>query len=140
MARKVHQSAQPVFMSAKLVDLLTVRPQAREDRPERRKRARTNVHWPVSLLRDHGFNPIDTVTQNLSSTGFYCLSSTPVAPGAVLRCSLKVPAYDPRGEQRTVTLECRVQVMRSEATQDGSFGIACRIEDYHLIARGVLPS
>jgi hypothetical protein len=125
-------------MSAKLVDVFTVHAQGREYRPERRKRARTNVHWPVLLLRDQGFNPIDTVTQNLSSSGFYCFSSTPVAPGAVLRCSLKVPAHDPKGEQRTVTLECRVQVLRSEAAQDGSFGIACRIEDYHLIARGVL--
>lgn len=127
-------------MSAKLVDIFTVHPRGREYRPERRRRARTHVHWPVLLLWDHGFNAIDTVTQNLSSSGFYCFSSTPVAPGAVLRCSLKVPAYDPKGEQRTVTLECRVQVMRSEATLDGAYGIACRIEDYHLLAGGILPA
>jgi hypothetical protein len=130
-------------MSANLLDLFTAHAGAREVaiiesafRPERRKRARTQVHWSVLLLCDREANTIETVTQNLSSSGFYCLSSKPLTPGESLSCALKVPAFDPKGEDRSVALECRVQVMRAEAVSDGLFGIACRIEDYHLVTGG----
>lgn len=129
-------------MSANLLDLFTANAGARElaviegaFRPERRGRARTQVHWSVILLGDRASNAIETVTQNLSSSGFYCLSSKPLAPGESLVCALKVPAYDPKGE-RTVALECRVQIVRAEAVPDGLFGIACRIEEYHLVTCG----
>jgi hypothetical protein len=79
---------------------------------------------------------VESVTQNLSSSGFYFLSPKPLAPGESLVCALKVPAYDPEGEERTVALECRVQVIRAEAALDGLFGMACQIEDYHLIRVG----
>ena len=105
--------------------------------PERRARTRTEVHWPVVLLQDHQSNTIETVTENLSSTGFYCFSTIPVVPGEYLQCSLRVPAHDPKGAQRTILLQCRVQVLRAETAANGSFGIACRIEDYHLIPHGV---
>lgn len=130
----------PGFMS-KLLGVASI-PQARDSAieksflQERRTRARTEVHWPVLLLRDHGVNAIETITENLSSSGFYCLSTVPVMPGESLRCSLRVPAHDPKGEERMVMLECSVQVLRTEATSEGSFGIACRIEDYHLITNG----
>jgi PilZ domain len=100
--------------------------------PERRKRPRTSVHWPVRLLKEGAVSGIHTTTHNLSSSGFYCLSATPLLPGESLLCILTVPAYDPRSQERTITLECRALVMRAEATPDGLFGIACRIEDYHL--------
>lgn len=101
--------------------------------PERRSRARTEVHWPILLLREKGPNTIETVTENLSSMGFYCFSTVPVMPGESLRCSLQVPSHDPKGGERNITLECHVQVLRSERTANGSFGIACRIEDYRMI-------
>jgi hypothetical protein len=128
-----------------LTDLLTAHPGAKETaapdaafRPERRRRARTRVHWPVRLLKDGASRFIETVTHNLSSSGFYCLSPVALTPGEALICTLRLPAHDPRSEQRTISLECRALVMRAEATSDGSFGIACRIEDYHLIS-GSLP-
>jgi hypothetical protein len=125
-------------MPAKSVDGLAEHPRQCGCRRDRRLRARTDIHWPVLLLPDHGLNPIDTVTQNLSSGGFYCFSMVPLLPGEVLYCSLKVPAHDPNAEERTLALECRVRVMRSEATPDGLFGIACRIEDYHLAVSGMV--
>ncbi len=73
------------------------------------------------------------MTQNLSSTGFYCLSPSPLMPGDYVVCTLKLPAHDPKGEERILALECRVRIMRAEAATDGLFGIACRIEDYRLI-------
>src|SRR4051812_20755878 len=102
-------------------------------RPERRQRTRMSVHWPVRLLKEGAVSGIQTTTQNLSSSGFYCLSITPLPPGETLICALTVPAYDPRSQERTISLECRALVVRAEAAADGLFGIACRIEDYHLV-------
>lgn len=98
-------------------------------------RARTQVHWPVLLLPDRTAHAIETVTQNLSSGGFYCFSPTALTPGESLLCTLRLPAYDPIDEQHALALECRVRVMRAEAAAEGFFGIACRIEDYRLMVR-----
>jgi hypothetical protein len=134
-------------MSANPLDVLTAHVGTRElaaiestFRPERRKRARTQVHWPVLLLRNHGAEAIETVTQNLSSNGFYCLSPEPLKPGESLLCTLKLPAFDPRGEERTLALQCTVVVMRAESSADGYFGLACRIEDYHLVRSAMRKS
>ena len=133
-------------MSANLRDSLTAHAGATETaiiecafRPERRRRARTQVHWPVLLLRDNCSNAIETVTQNLSSSGFYCLSPKPMTPGEALVCSLKVPAYDPKRGDRILALECNVLVLRAEAFPNGVFGVACRIEDYRLATDGAPP-
>src|SRR5690348_1399352 len=127
-------------MSANLLDLFTAQPSARETaivesafRPERRRRARTQVHWPLLLVPQHGAGPIETITENLSSAGFYCFCRTPLVPGEQLVCTIKVPAFDPRSEQRTLLLECTVVVMRSEALPDGMFGTAVRIDDYRMV-------
>ncbi len=76
---------------------------------------------------------IETVTQNLSSSGFYCLCPQPLMPGETVVGTLRLPAYDPKKEDRIISLECKSLVLRAEAAQDGLFGIACRIEDYHVV-------
>jgi hypothetical protein len=131
-------------MSPNFVDIFTEHPGPKETgvhdsvfQPERRKRTRTSVHWPVRLLRDRAAKSIGTVTQNLSSSGFYCLSPAPLTPGELLICILTLPTYDPRSEERRVSLECQALVIRAEAIPDGSFGIACHIEDYHLVPTGL---
>ena len=102
--------------------------------PERRTRVRTTVHWPVVFFRSGSADTIESVTQNLSSNGFYCHSQTLVAPGEFLLCAIKFPSYDPSGHERPHVLECRVQVKRVEPGGNGeSFGIACQIQDYRLI-------
>jgi hypothetical protein len=101
---------------------------------ERRIRTRTKVRWPVLVFRDDGKTRIETVTENLSSTGFYCFSSGGFTPGERLFCQLRVPTHDPHNYSGAISLECRVVVMRSELMPDGSFGTACRIEDYQLAA------
>ena len=89
------------------------------------------MRWSV-LLR-HRHESLESVTENLSSQGFYCFSRMPIAPGEVLECWLTIPTYDPTAERATVILECRVRVLRSEgASEEGPYGLACRIEDYHL--------
>src|SRR5215469_16970372 len=140
MAPKMHRNGSRKFMSANPIDFFTTHAGLKDAavveggvRPDRRRRARTQVHWPVLLLPGRGADAIETVTENLSSTGFYCFSTAPLTPGDPLLCRLKVPAYDPNGEEGALALECRVMVMRAEAAPDGFFGIAFRIEDYRLI-------
>jgi len=100
---------------------------------ERRKRARTRVHWRVLLFRNQTTEAVESLTQDLSSLGFYCLSRDPFTPGESLHCTLRVPAHDPGGDEAERTLECLVRVMRVEpAAVEEFYGIACRIEDYRL--------
>jgi hypothetical protein len=134
---------QRTAMSANLLDLFEAHAGARERaivesafRPERRRRVRTQVHWPVLLLRDGELGVIETTTQNLSSSGFYCYCPEPIPPGESLVCTLKVPAYDPDSDGRALVLECKVRAMRMEPTSDAFFGIAFSIEDYHLVTGG----
>ena len=103
------------------------------DAQERRKRVRTQVHWTVLLFREHTSKAVTTITQNLSSSGFYCLSRSAFSLGEQLFCSLEVPTHDPSDKGRTAPLECRARVVRVEPEGgNGRFGIACQIEDYHF--------
>jgi hypothetical protein len=99
---------------------------------ERRRRVRSRVHWPVLLFRNHtGEDTVETITQDLSSNGFYCLSKKPFAVGELLLCTLQIPTNDPNGRQGH--LERRVLVVRvEENAADGQYGIACRTEDYRF--------
>jgi len=131
-------------MSANPIDVFAAQVSAREAgiiesafRPERRTRARTHLRCPVLLLPGGGAKAIETVTQNLSSSGFYCLSPLPLTPGDSLFCTLRMPTYDPRGEEHMLALECRVRVMRAGADAEGAYGIACRIEDYRLVTSDI---
>lgn len=102
---------------------------------EKRKRVRTTVHWPVLFFRNHSADGIESTTLNLSSTGFYCLSGMLFAAGESLFCTLRVPSYDPAGNERIWILECRVRVKRAEPVAlEGVFGVACEIEDYRFTA------
>jgi hypothetical protein len=106
---------------------------------ERRRRPRIRVHWPVLLFRNDAAQAVASTTLDLSSSGFFCLTATPFIPGEQLICALKVPFHDPKGKHLDRNLECMVRVVRVEARgEGGGFGVACRIEDYHianLIAR-----
>jgi hypothetical protein len=104
---------------------------------ERRKRVRTRLHWPVLLFRDRpGAEAIESVTCNLSSSGFFCLTQVQLMEGERLVCSIRIPTHDPHGKHLERTLECMVQVMRAVPQEGGdSFGVACRIEDYHVSQR-----
>jgi hypothetical protein len=94
----------------------------------------------VLLLRERG-EAIETVTRDLSSDGFLCVSSTHFPPGEALTCAIRVPSFDPSSQRRTRILECSVRVMRSEpTTSEGEFGVAFRIEDYHVNGGGATPA
>ena len=101
---------------------------------ERRNRVRTRLHWPVLMFRSWpGSDTVESVTCDLSSSGFYCLSGVQLLEGEQLMCCIRIPSHDPRGKHLERALECRVRVTRVVPQESGNlFGVACRIEDYHL--------
>jgi hypothetical protein len=101
---------------------------------DRRKRARTRLHWPVLMFRHkHGSDAVESTTRDLSSGGFYCLTEVPLTEGEHLVCSIKVPTHDPQGKHLECALECKVRVVRVVPGAAGDlFGIGCRIETYRF--------
>lgn len=140
MAANVHRPLVLKYMSANPIDLFTGcdgggKPGEHERaiHRERRRRVRTEVHWPVLLFRNRTAETVESSTRDLSSVGFYCLSRAPFTCGERLSCILKIPTHDPGGKERERPLECSVRVMRVEATAEKEFcGIACQIDDYRF--------
>ena len=98
----------------------------------RRKRTRLGVHWRLQF-REAGCAAVETVTQDLSSEGLYCLVGVPFVPGEVRECILHVPARDPEDDTRSVPVSCCVRVVRAEGlAETGLYGVACRVENYHF--------
>jgi PilZ domain-containing protein len=105
--------------------------------PERRKRARLQVQWPLRFRCGPESTIIEAITGDLSSDGFYCVAPSPFVPGEVQICTLSVPANHPDDLSLMITVQCRVRVVRVEVLAErGAFGIGCHIEDYcvHLPA------
>jgi PilZ domain len=130
----------PKSMSANITELSALygtlkRPADVENplRTERRKRARNQLHWSLLLFRNQSADAVESLTRDLSSSGFYCITGVAFTPGEQLICTLRVPTHDPNGKLLEQRLECKVRVVRVEPlSADGTFGLACQIEDYHF--------
>ena len=102
---------------------------------ERRRRPRLQVHWPIRVLKPGTVHSIETVTRDLSSEGCYFIAKSALIPGEIRTCILGVPSHDPKREQ-VLPVECQVRVIRVESiSEDESWGIGCRIEDYRFLPR-----
>ena len=95
---------------------------------DRRKRRRVAVHCPVRLIRHPG-RPVESITENLSSEGLYCITAEPFKRGERLQCEIVIPAT--LGLESPMVLECHVTIRRVENVRHG-FGLGCQIEDYSL--------
>jgi hypothetical protein len=85
------------------------------------------------LFRNEAANAVESLTRDMSSGGFYCVTGIAFTPGERLICTLKIPTHDPNGKHLERRLECEVRVMRVEPQgAEGTFGLACQIEDYHI--------
>jgi hypothetical protein len=100
---------------------------------ERRRRRRVRLHWPLSILKGQPRARIlATVTEDLSSCGFCCVVDEPLAVGESVPCVLGfAPKQDPQGSQG---LRCQAQVVWVRVTEDGRFGMGCRIDEYSVVA------
>jgi hypothetical protein len=93
-----------------------------------------SLHWTLYMACDGNAHPLRATTTNISSDGFYCLVDQPVRTGDVFECDIVVPAHSPLSPDDVVYLRCHAQAVRVEKAGSGSeYGIACRIENYHLI-------
>ena len=125
-------------MSANSIEMFTaqgfnkLRQAERTHHSERRSRVRLQVHWSVLLFRTDPPEVVESVTENLTSRGFYCFSKVPLVVGETMTCAIRIPAHDP-GKEMDRQLDCTVRVTRVEAgAAEGLYGIACRLEDYHV--------
>ncbi len=101
---------------------------------ERRRRVRVQVHWPVYFWGGRFSEVIESVTQDLSCDGFYCLSKVPFIPGETLNCHIKMPPHQRSGQEPPRVLDCRIRVVRIEPrSSEGYFGVGCRMEEYRLV-------
>ena len=100
---------------------------------ERRKRVRMQVHWTIRFLRNGNDGAHETVTRDLSSEGFQCLTKMAFVPGESAACTLGVPANDPKDARRMLMVNCKVRVVWVRATDDGYYDMGCRIENYRFI-------
>jgi hypothetical protein len=100
--------------------------------PDRRRKPRTRLHWPVVLFRAQGAEAIESLTRDLSSCGFSFSAPLLFRIGEILNCSMKIPTHDPNGRLLERNLECRVRVVRARSEEEGGFEVACLIEDYHF--------
>ena len=100
---------------------------------ERRARRRVRLRSPLSILKTQARGRVlCTITENLSSRGFCCILEEPLAVGENLACVLGFSLrFDPEISQG---LCCQAQVVWVKMTDDGRFGIGCRIDDYTVVA------
>ena len=101
---------------------------------DRRKRTRMQVHWPLTFPLSGSTEIVQTVTNDLSSGGFYCIANARFVPGETRECTLAVPIHYPHGGTSALLVLCKVRIMRVEVTaEDGFHGVGCQIVDYRLL-------
>lgn len=103
---------------------------------DRRKRQRVPLHWSVQLARKAGSQTVETVTENLSSEGFFCIAREQFKQGERLKCVIITDEILDSADSR-IRVHCDVTVRRVEELTEG-FGIGCHIEDYSILT-GLSP-
>ena len=99
---------------------------------ERRRADRVRLRCAVSLWKPGDGTVTHTETENLTSIGFFCLSSEEYLPGDELQATLEVPARIHKGRPTgSLLLRCQVEVVRMNSLPQS--GVACRIKDYAVI-------
>jgi hypothetical protein len=98
---------------------------------DRRKRQRVPLHWSVQLARKVGTQTVETVTENLSSEGFFCIIKEQFKQGERLHCVIITDEILDSADSR-IRVHCDVTVRRVEELAEG-FGMACHIENYSIL-------
>jgi hypothetical protein len=104
------------------------------DAPDRRRRPRLRLAYPVRLHPPRGEARVETQTEDLSCEGFFCISDRAFLPHETLECELVIPSGTPdQLVDHSMVLRCRAEVVRvSSQGHGGEFGVACRFADYTL--------
>lgn len=104
---------------------------------DRRKRVRAQVHWALSFSLSGTAEIVRTVTQDLSSDGFYCVANARFVPGEIMDCTLRLPTHHQRDVSGALLVLCKVRVIRVEVMAEGNlYGVGCQIADYRFLNCG----
>jgi len=99
---------------------------------ERRAYRRLDLRWPLRLS-GRTLGSVETWTENLSASGFYCVLEDPPAIGEKIECDLNIPNS---GYQRTVgAISCQAEVIRIDVRNTPGFGVACKIVDFKYMRK-----
>ena len=100
---------------------------------ERRSRPRINLALPVVLIRPGTQAPIEAAMENVSSNGFYCLSTHQFSADERLDCEICLPGDDVSSvPQDGLRLNCQVRVVRVVSRGSQGFGVACHFDEYAI--------
>jgi hypothetical protein len=99
------------------------------DLPDRRRRSRLKLAYPVRMRRAGSPLTMEAKTENISSDGFFCLTRQALSLRETLQCEIVIPrAQATDADERDVVLRCRVEVVRVVYRPDElAFGVACRL-------------
>ena len=90
------------------------------------------LRWPVHIS-GATIGSVETLTENLSASGFYCVLETPPNVGERITCDLKVPSS---GYQRTVgAISFQAEAVRIDLRGASGFAVACKIIDFRYMRR-----
>jgi hypothetical protein len=109
------------------------------DAPDRRRRPRLRLAYPLRLRQLGEEVRVETKTEDLSCEGFFCISERVFSPHQTLECELVIPS-DTGGQpvEHDLVLRFRAEVVRVVPQgPEGAFGVACRFA-YYTIARQIV--
>lgn len=103
------------------------------DTPDRRRRRRLRLAYPLRLYRSGEASRTETKTEDISCEGFFCVTNHPFSPFETLECELLIPVQEEGQPEYDIILRCQAQVVRVvQRVDDAAFGIACRLSDYTI--------
>jgi hypothetical protein len=104
------------------------------DGPDRRRRARLRLAYPLCLYRRGEASRIEAKTLDISCEGFFCITDHIFSPRETLECELVIFSEEVRQPlEHSIILRCRAEVVRVVPQADESaFGVAFRLADYTI--------
>jgi hypothetical protein len=103
-------------------------------KPERRSRQRVPARLPVSITAGKDTPPASGYTRDLSMSGIFLYTDSPIHPGSALEVVLILPPELTQGEKRWVC--CQAAVVRVEGGREpgkSGYGVAASIQSMQIL-------
>jgi PilZ domain len=110
--------------------------QSSSQNADRRRRQRFALRCSVEFERNSSV--VKGSVQNISSRGFFCVTSEPLAEGEQVRCTIDLTDCAKGMRLLGMNLNCDVTVLRCSPIPEG-YGSACVISDYSVARPAVNP-
>jgi hypothetical protein len=104
------------------------------DVPDRRRRRRLRLAYPLRLYRSGDASRTETTTEDISCEGFFCVTDRHFSPFETLECELLIPLQEAGlTTDHDIILRCQAEVVRVvQRVDEAAYGIACRLSDYTI--------